>query len=51
MVEEKEQGGIKEVKRNCFWQLTTATDDNDADAARHKYEDASRRFVRRDAMI
>lgn len=42
MVEEKEQGGgIKEVKRNCFWQLTTATDDNDANAARHEYEDAS----------
>lgn len=52
MVEEKEQGGCGGggVKRNCFWQSTTATDD-DADAARHEYEDASRRFVRRDVAI
>jgi len=40
----------EKIKRNYFWQSTTATDDN-ADAARHKYEDAARRFVRRDAAI
>lgn len=48
---ERAEGEAKEVKRNCFWQSTTATDDNDADAARHEYEDASQRFVRRDAVI
>lgn len=30
--EEGQEGGLKKVKRNCFWQSTTATDD-DADAA------------------
>lgn len=35
MADEKEQGiGGEEVKRNYFWQSTTVTDDDDADAAR-----------------
>lgn len=44
---ERARGG-GEVKRNCFWQSTT---DDDADAARHEYEDASQRFIRRDVAI